>query len=298
MNLQQLETFRWVVRLGSFSQAARKLNTTQSTVSMRLAELERDLGIVLLDRTRRRLAITPKGRDLLRYAEEVGLLVAEIRHYVGNARTISGVLRIGASELVALTWLPRLMQSLKAEFPRLDVELQIGLSGPMTAALEGGELDVVFMPTDAHVSGGLRAKPLGCVEFDFVASPTLGLSGRCTPARVQGVPMIALGPTSVLHGVLERWFADGGARLSNLVVSTSMEVAASLARQGLGLTFLPLSYYDGVLGSNELVRLRSEPAIPPITFSAVYPAGRSLRLVETVSALAARHSSFSHAQGG
>lgn len=64
MNLQQLETFLTVVELGSFTKTAQRLNSTQSTVSMRIAELERELGVQLPDRSQRHIRPTSKGRGL------------------------------------------------------------------------------------------------------------------------------------------------------------------------------------------------------------------------------------------
>ncbi|HVL09263.1 MAG TPA: LysR family transcriptional regulator, partial [Burkholderiaceae bacterium] len=59
MTLQQLETFFWTVTLGSFAAAAERLYTTQSTVSMRVRELERNLGVELFDRSLRSARLTP-----------------------------------------------------------------------------------------------------------------------------------------------------------------------------------------------------------------------------------------------
>jgi DNA-binding transcriptional LysR family regulator len=65
MNVKQIETFYWVVRLGSFRAAADRLSTTQSTVSMRVMQLEKDIGMALFDRTRRNARLTQKGRALV-----------------------------------------------------------------------------------------------------------------------------------------------------------------------------------------------------------------------------------------
>jgi DNA-binding transcriptional LysR family regulator len=63
MNLRQVETFYWAAKLGSFSAAAERMNATQSTVSMRIQEIERDLGVALFDRVQRTARLTPKGRE-------------------------------------------------------------------------------------------------------------------------------------------------------------------------------------------------------------------------------------------
>ena len=89
MEFRHLETFRSVVEQGSFTGAAKKLNTTQSNVSLRVAELERELGVTLVDRTRRKARVTPKGRDLLRYASQLALLLDELRNTVGRVSDVT-----------------------------------------------------------------------------------------------------------------------------------------------------------------------------------------------------------------
>jgi DNA-binding transcriptional LysR family regulator len=294
MNFQQLETFRWIARLGSFGRAAHKVNATQSTVSMRLAELEKELGIVLLDRTRRSVRVTPKGRDLLRYAEEIALLVSEVRHQVGDARKMSGTLRVGVAELIALTWLPKLMHSIKKSYPQVDVDLQIGLGGGMLSLLESGELDLIMMPNDNRSATFLRTEPLGKVRFGFVAAKELGLPAKfLTPATLVKQPLITHGETSVLHGILMQWCGQGDVRPTRIITSNSMESSAMLAAAGLGITFLPLAYYEPWITQGRLQRVSVRPSIAPIEFNAVYPPGRQAPLVDAIVRLAVLHSSFS-----
>ena len=64
MNLKQLEAFLAIARHGGFIEAAERLNLTQSTISVRIKELEQDLGVLLFDRSRRQIQLTPKGRCL------------------------------------------------------------------------------------------------------------------------------------------------------------------------------------------------------------------------------------------
>lgn len=294
MNFQQLETFRWIVRLKSFGRAARKVNSTQSTVSMRLAELEKELGIVLLDRTRRSVHVTPKGRDLLRYAEEIALLVSEIRHNVGDARTMSGTLRVGVAELIALTWLPQLVHAIKETYPLVAVELQIGLGGGMLELLKAGELDIVLMPNGNQLEAGMHAESLGKVRFGFVTSRELGVSAQPqTPSDLVKWPVITHGAASVLHGILMDWCSDGGVQPTRIVTSNSMEASAILAAAGLGITFLPLFYYEPWLKEGRLMRVLVSPSIPAIQFSAIFPQGRQTPFVDPIVRLAMQHSSFS-----
>lgn len=296
MNFQQLETFHWVARLLSFSQAASKVNASQSTVSMRLIELEKELGIKLLDRTRRSVKLTPKGRDLQRYADEIVLLISEIRQFVGDTQKISGNLRIGAAELVALTWLPSLMKAIKIQYPLVDIDLQIGVGGSMLEQLRAGDLDLVLMPTNDEPLAGMRTMALGSVRFGFVAGQELGIPKHAqTPQALLRWPVITHGPTSVLHGILERWFETGTAQLHRTVTSSSMETAARLAGAGLGVTFLPLDYYAPQIADGRLRLVKSRPGLAPVAFNAVFPRGRTQPLIEAIAKLAVQNSSFERA---
>ena len=75
MRLEQIEAFFWVARLGSFHAAARHLRLAQPSVSARMRELERHLGAPLFDRTGRAARLTPKGRELLGYAQQILSLI-------------------------------------------------------------------------------------------------------------------------------------------------------------------------------------------------------------------------------
>ena len=64
-DFKAIETFMWVVTLGSFRGAAQKLNTTQPAISQRIAQLEREVGVRLLQRDRRMVLPTPSGRQMM-----------------------------------------------------------------------------------------------------------------------------------------------------------------------------------------------------------------------------------------
>ena len=107
MNIKQLETFYWAAKLGSFTAAAERLNATQSTVSMRIQDLEQTLDSALFDRSQRTARLTAKGRELMGYAEKLLSLVAEIQERISAPESIPGFLRLGVAEVVSTTWLPR-----------------------------------------------------------------------------------------------------------------------------------------------------------------------------------------------
>ena len=84
-DFKAIETFMWVVTLGSFRGAAQKLNTTQPAISQRIAQLEREVGVKLLQRDRRMVLPTPSGRQLMVYAEKLIGLRSEMLAAVGDS---------------------------------------------------------------------------------------------------------------------------------------------------------------------------------------------------------------------
>ena len=88
----------WVARLKSFSLTAQKLHTTQAAVSHRIASLERELGVRLLERNVRDVSLTPQGVDALGRAERLVQLAAEFRQRMSDPKALRGTVRIGVIE--------------------------------------------------------------------------------------------------------------------------------------------------------------------------------------------------------
>jgi DNA-binding transcriptional LysR family regulator len=135
VKIKQLETLVWIVRLGSFSAAADQLNSTQSTVSTRIHDLERDLGISLFDRTQYRASLTSKGRELIPYAERIIEIVADAKSLIGDPKAVTSIIRIGAAESIAITWLPKLVVAIKDKYPNLRLEIDLNLANNLLGRL-------------------------------------------------------------------------------------------------------------------------------------------------------------------
>ena len=80
MNFKKLETFYWAAKLGSFTAAAERMNATQSTVSMRIQELERELAVVLFDRSQRKARVTILVQGIIRRLQPMPLAVPRRQH--------------------------------------------------------------------------------------------------------------------------------------------------------------------------------------------------------------------------
>lgn len=292
MNLRQIETFYWAARLGSFSAAAERMNATQSTVSMRIQEIERDFGIALFDRVQRTARLTPKGRELLRYAEEILRISAEMRMRVADESATQGVLRIGVVEMISLTWLPRLVKAVHEHYPKISLELDEALTHNLIDQMNQGKLDLIL--TSGRLAG-YSASPisLGTVKFSWMASPKLQLPKKILkPRDLQNFPIIGLSQESYHYKWIEDWFHAGNANFRRIDTCKSLGVAASLATAGLGITLLPEQYYAREIKAKQLRVIETEPHFGPVEFTATSSTGSIRPIARKIAVLAAAVSDF------
>lgn len=292
MNIKQLETFYWAAKLGSFTAAAERMNSTQSTVSMRIQDLEQDFGVELFDRSQRTARVTARGRELIRYAEQMLNLSAEIRDRISAPGSIPGSVRLGVAEVVSVTWLPKLIRTLHERHPKIVLELDEALTEELFERLRAGQLDLILAP--GRMPGySLVTRSLGFVDFAWMASPDLAVQdGRLGPQDLQHFPIIALSPKSVHHTKTEDWFRSRGAFCQRLYTCKSFGVASSLAAAGLGITLLPIEQYRDWIEAGKLRIIDTDPPIAPVEFTAMIAMSGVQPLTELIADLARDVSTF------
>ena len=133
MDATDLAIFEVVARTGGITRAAQELNMVQSNVTRRVRLLERDLGVPLLHRRSRGVALTAAGQTLLPYATRVSLLLAEARHAVQDGSDPSGSLVIGSLETTAAVRLPPILVAYHRAYPHVDVSLHTGTAASLIA---------------------------------------------------------------------------------------------------------------------------------------------------------------------
>lgn len=154
VDIDLLRVFDTVVRIGSFTTAAKALSRTQSAVSMQLRRLEEQLGVQLVARGTRQLAPTPEGVQLLPLARQMLSLNDQLFHDV-DRQEVSGSIRIGSIEHYATRVLPVLIAEFCRQHPRIHVELHHGVSSVMHAEL-GSRYDMVIGVGAVGSGEGLR----------------------------------------------------------------------------------------------------------------------------------------------
>jgi DNA-binding transcriptional LysR family regulator len=292
LNIKHLETFYWIVRLGTFAAAAERLHTTQPTVSARIQELEQALGVIVFDRTHHRAKLTPKGRELVAYAERMVGMTSEILHRVGSAASLAGVVKLGVAELVAATWLPALTGTARARYPNITLDISVDVMDPLLGQLREGDLDLVLGPGPMN-DQNIAWHSLGTAKFHWMAGRGIELPAReLMPADLARHPIVTLCADSHVYRHIERWFEEFGEPFRFVTSCNRMEVVAELTRLGQGVSLLPRVAYEPDIAQGALRILKTRSEAYAVEFFAVLPHGRFNPLADAVCSLALEATTF------
>ena len=193
MNLENLKTFQEVVRLGSFSEVAKKLAISQPAVSFQIQKLEQELGIRLIDRTQRAITLTAAGKRLLRFAESVEEEREHLQRDLEQMREeVSGDLLIAVSTIPGEFLLPPLLAKFKQMHPA--VRIQVAVSDSLTVINEVREntYEVGFCGV-APEGQDLALFKLAGDEIVLIVFPEhpFARRGEVAPAELEGEPAAA-----------------------------------------------------------------------------------------------------------
>lgn len=145
-NLQKYMVFVKTVELGSFTKAAEALNYAQSSVSKMIADLEKECGVVLLERDRGGVHLTASGEQILPYARQLTEDYHRLESYVdGMSGVQTGVVRIGTFSSVAINWLPNIFAEFQKDFPRIEYEMLLGDYEEVERWIAEGRVDCGFL---------------------------------------------------------------------------------------------------------------------------------------------------------
>jgi DNA-binding transcriptional LysR family regulator len=286
LDFRSIETFLWVVKLGSFRGAAQRLNTTQPAISQRIAQLEREMGVKLLNRDHRVASPTPSGRQMMVYAEKLIGLRSEMMAEVGDRSAMRGVLRLGVAETIVHTWLPRLVKSVNEVYPNLSLEIEVDITPNLSARLLAQEIELAFVVGPLSTSG-VHNRVLGDYPIGFLASPTLGLgNGHVGRHELAKFPMITFPRKTQPYEAVRAVFDRPDLPPIRLHASASLATVIHMAIEGLGVAVIPAAIVENELADGRLQLLDTDVKMAPLTFTASWLASPDAVAVERVADLA------------
>jgi LysR family transcriptional regulator, carnitine catabolism transcriptional activator len=258
-SIQHIRAFLAVAHSGSFAKAAVELNLSPSALTVQIQQLEDWLGVALLERSPRHVALTAAGQNARGPMEK---LLLDLDNIVSGSRDLAalrrGVVTIAALPSLCSGALPPILKHFRQQFPGVEVRLRDVVAQRIDALVREGEVDFGL---------GVRARLSHGLEFEVVMMDRLSLfvpldhplAARQSIALTElaGQPIILTGRDSSVRERVERLFAEEGLALTPGLEANYMSTVMALVRQGLGMTLLPESADEG---RGDLAQVRIEHA--------------------------------------
>ncbi|MDT3718229.1 LysR family transcriptional regulator [Pseudomonas oryzihabitans] len=270
ITIKQVEAVYWVARLGSFDAAADHLNTTQSAVSKRIQDLEGRYGQALFDRSGRRALLTPLGEQLSRLAEPLLAQRDVLLQTLESPATLQRKLRLGVTELTALTWLPDLVHGIRERYPKVEILPEVDISTVLYSRLESNSIDLIIVP-DIFSNHRFASEPLAAVENAWLCAPGQAGNLRQLPVSALAERTLALqSGQSGMGRAYGQWFREQGLDVSRAIFCNNLLAQIGLAVSGLATSYLPRRSLQRMIDGGQLVALDVTPALPPLQYQVIY----------------------------
>jgi DNA-binding transcriptional LysR family regulator len=294
LSFRQLEAFTWTVRLKTLSRAAQRLNLAQPTVSKRVQELEAECGFPIFEKKGRSVDLTPRGHTLYLLAEQILALIQQVDEMRGVEDPPRRLVRIGVTELIAQTWLPKLVNLLAERFPWSVPRVSVEQGTALLSKLRSGELDLIVrtsFPPDA----GIVDLAVSDVAISLMGSPRI-----CDPgcvydgAALSRLPFLIHVPSSGSVDALSTWMRDVGAKPEHMTEVDSLAAQVGMAVSSMGVALLPRELFRSLLKSGQLIELKTAVDIPPVQYRVAYRRHEQGSLIDRLARSVPQASDFTN----
>jgi DNA-binding transcriptional LysR family regulator len=241
LNYDSLKLFRDIAQARSFSRGAAMNGVSQSAASQHIQDLEKELGVILLDRSTRPLAVTQAGqvygdfcRDVLRRKEEFEAALDRLKHEVEGTVRIAAIYSVGLSEMVQL----------EQEFARRQPEarLEVDYLRPekiYSAVLaDSVDLGLVSYP---EPSREITVIPWREEEMVLAASPyhPLAAQGRIVPAELDGIDFVSFDEDLPIRREIDRFLREHGVAVNHTLHFDNLQMIKEAVAHRVGVSIMP-----------------------------------------------------------
>ncbi len=283
-SLAQIEALTAISKLGSFQAAAKHINVTQPTISLRIRELEEALGRKFFERDGRAAKLNADGVVAMQYTEQILKLLDEMETRLRTGDPLQGTLRVGSSETIAIAVLPQIISLFGERYPRLKVELTVSNSFVLSEELAANRLDVAFL-ADPGYPPHMHVEVLALAPVAWMGSRARPLPGTfADPQTLAGTTILCMPKPSPLHEMMVRWWEKEGGTGLTLSTCNSLAMLARLVTGGVGMGVLPTCILRDEIQKGSVVGYRQKIPFESLHICAAYPkATRSEGIAALVS---------------
>jgi DNA-binding transcriptional LysR family regulator len=278
MDLNDIGVFVRVAERGSLTRAADALDLPVSAVSLRLARLEKQLGVRLIERTTRTMRLTDAGEKYLRHVSAAFREIEAGKAVLGAMSTgVVGRIRMTAPPLMAATILPSVITDFLKKYPQVDIDIDV--TGRFVDLIEDG-IDLalrVAEPPDTR----LIAKRVGATAGKFYAVPRL-FKNKVQPIRpsqlVDWPLLVIASDAAMLNWSLRSDKKNESVSFRPRLAANDHQIILDAMHAGIGIANLPMFLGDPLVKSGKVEAVLPDWTAREVPLYLIYPSHKSVSL--------------------
>lgn len=245
MNLDQLESFVTVARLGNFTRAADQLYLAQPTLSRQITALETDLGAALFHRSRGGSTLTAAGESLLPLARRMLADAESVRRELAELAGLQrGRVRLGATPTLCISLVAEVLLAFHGAHPHIELHLSERGSRGLLDELASGELDLALITTSDTSAAAERfvVSPLLVEELVVISAASSQPATRDASLELSDIarlPLITFSKSYDLRETTDAAFRAAGLTPDVVLEGAEMDAVLRFVERGLGVAIVP-----------------------------------------------------------
>jgi DNA-binding transcriptional LysR family regulator len=258
MEVRDLQVFVSVAKHLNYTRAGEEVHLSQPSVSVRIKQLELELGVKLFEQLGKKVALTEAGQLLIPYAHRILTAVEDAEHAIKDLQGLQrGSLRIGASTTPGMYIIPRTIARFKERYPQIDVQLGIRDTREIETGVVRNEFDFGFV--GGHLAGDeIDVLPWLTDELVLIVPPSHRLARKKTVKRDElgKERFIGRESGSATRAALASYLQDSDLQLQTVMEMENPESLKKAVQSGLGIAFISKFAVESELKAKTLATVR------------------------------------------
>ena len=260
VEIKYLYTVKTILETGSFQNAARRLNYTQSTITFQIRQLEQELSVRLFEKVGRKMALTQAGKELLPYIDAALQAVEQLMDAGKTADEMSGTINIAVPETLLIYKMQPVLQEFRLQAPNVRLSLQTLNCYEIRNSIVSGSTDIGIHYDIGSCPAPMITERLAAYPLSLVSSPLLedGERNFIEKNQRKKVCLISNDPGSIYRNIFERYLKQKNIQLEGFMEIWSVEAAKRSVASNLGIAYLPRFAVEQELDSGLLQELPAQ----------------------------------------
>ncbi|GFP76500.1 LysR family transcriptional regulator [Clostridium fungisolvens] len=267
MDIRHFKTFKCIIEEGSFSNAALKIGYTQSTVTSQIQQLEQELSIKLFEKIGRNMVLTPLGKELISYTDELLETVKKIESIGKNDSIPRGELKIAIADSLMSYKLQNVLGLFKQKAPDVKISIVSLNCFVINDMLSKGEIDIGLLYDVGTHKESLTSVELTEFSLALVCSPLFNHDNVDfnNPNQVIDTSLVINEPNCIYRRIFENYLRENNITMNNTIELWSIEAIKNCVASNLGISFLPRFVVENELKNNRLKEIKTNCSDTKIT---------------------------------